>query len=88
LAPHRGRHTVPQRHRAISLEAWGNEGNVPAAWEDTAMRADFDRIVNSFRVWRAWYAIDMPNDEAKAAAKAVLAAMDSLADDHMTGRFE
>ncbi len=28
----------------MSLKAWGDEGNVPSRWEETAMRQEFDAI--------------------------------------------
>lgn len=35
----------------MSLEAWGDEGNVAERWEDTAMRQEFDVIRARYNKW-------------------------------------
>lgn len=49
----------------MSLEVFGDEGDVPTRWEDTAMRQEFDEVVNRWTAWRRKFQNDTMNDEGK-----------------------
>lgn len=62
----------------MSREAWGDEGDVPERWEDTAIYQDFHAFRNKFLTWRQSHALYFPNDEFSAAVEDLDAAMDKV----------
>ena len=60
----------------MSLEAWGDEGNVATCWEDTAMRQDFDRVSHAFLLWKRNFRNEFPGPEFEAAIDAIDTALD------------
>jgi hypothetical protein len=68
----------------MSLEVFGDEGNVPHTWEDTAMRQEFDEVLNRFRIWRRDFIDEFPSSDF---AQAVQKAYDGVSDltELMTG---
>lgn len=50
----------------MSREAWGDEGNVPERWEDTAMRQEFDAICFKWSEWRRRFKDQIEADQEPA----------------------
>jgi len=57
----------------MSLEAWGDEGDVPQRAEDTAMLQEFRDVLAKYKRWRQRFESDAPSD-------VILGGMKSLAD--------
>lgn len=71
----------------MSLEVFGDEGNVPSTWEDTAMRQEFDRVVAAWAKWRRDFKHEVPGPDHEEAIQAVEDALDNLSDG-MSGRLD
>jgi len=68
----------------MSREAWGDEGEVPSKWEDTAMRQEFDALVFKWSEWRRCFAKEVTGEAMEKALDAVREALDE-AQEHMVG---
>jgi hypothetical protein len=69
----------------MSLEAWGDEGNIPSRWEDTAMRQEWDAMRVKFRKWVQNFHQDFANDETTELVGTIEGLMDRLEDEQMSG---
>ena len=63
----------------MSLEAWGDEGNVPANGRETAIYLCALRV--KVQKWQASNKNDFGNDEQIAKADRIIELMDELADE-------
>lgn len=68
----------------MSLGAWGDEGNVPTDWSETAMRHDFDAMQRAFLDWVRTYKDEFPYPEFEQIVEAVETQFDDLSE-AMTG---
>jgi len=64
----------------MSLEAWGDEGNVPTRWEDTAIKQEFEAIRSQLLKWSADNRKEFPNDEVKELADQMIRTADIISD--------
>lgn len=60
----------------MSLEAWGDEGNVPSRREETAMRQEFDAICFKWSEWRRRFKDEIDGDDLERALNAVSDALE------------
>lgn len=65
----------------MSLEAWGDEGNVPANGRDTAIYQELVDLRAKVQKWQQSNKDDFANDEQIAKADRIIGLMDELADE-------
>jgi hypothetical protein len=65
----------------MSLEAWGDEGSVPANGKDTAIYQQLCDLRRKLAVWQQRNKKDFENDAQVAKADRIFEAIDDLLDD-------
>lgn len=63
----------------MSREAWGDEGNVPINWVDTAMRHEFDAARSRFDKWFLDFKDEIPSPELRDQISKLVVAFDETA---------
>lgn len=71
----------------MSLEAFGDEGNVATHWEDTLIRSELDKVVERFDKWRNDYKDEMPSEDFSGTVDEINWAFDVLTR-ALTGKIE
>lgn len=64
----------------MSLEAWGDEGNVPQSAEDTAVYQEWLAILERTRKWKKSHEADVSSDTLLGAMHSIVNQMDAIAD--------
>lgn len=62
----------------MSREAWGDDGDPPTCWEETAMRQEFDGVDLAFGRWAVKYEDEVGSPDLAAAIQAVRDAFENL----------
>ena len=62
----------------MSLEVFGDEGDVPSHWDETAMRQEFDAIKFRWSEWQRTHRAEWPNDEFAKLMEVVDEALDEI----------
>lgn len=65
----------------MSLEAWGDEGNVPENGKDTAIWQELLALRVKVAAWQKSNKNDFANDEQTAKADRIIKQMDELLDE-------